>query len=61
MTFNITKSHSIPANVAVHANGQAKMQVDYIPPTFGDVLNKAKVRALEELMGITFDKRKLFH
>lgn len=42
----------------VHANGQSKLIVDYVPPAFGDVLDKQKIRDLEADLGITFDKRK---
>lgn len=58
MTLHIIKYPASDDKSYVHDNGQAKMIVDVIPPAFGDVLNKQKIRDLELDMGIEFDKRK---
>ena len=58
MTLTIIKYHWSDDKSYSHDNGQAKMIVDAIPPAFGDVLDKQKIRDLEADMGITFDKQR---
>lgn len=57
MTFTIISRPSSDDKTYVHANGQAKMQVEYIPEPFDDALNMRKTLLMERDLGIRFNRR----
>ena len=57
MTFTIIRHDYGDPTTAVHANGQAKMQVEYIPEPFDDALNMRKTLLMERDLGIRFNRR----
>jgi hypothetical protein len=59
MTITLRRPGYTDDKTYVHANGQEKLQVSYIPDAFNEdvEVNKAKLLAMEQDLGIDFNKQ----